>query len=303
MVILVFSIVGEKGHGVELLWYHLLWILGGWLGSGHGVWVGLIIIGIEIQIVDSVRNLLKHQGVFSLFAGSLGFVWWVEWGLAKNGRRCIIFAVFICFVELLNFLEFLIVLAVVIKSWLAWTVDHILTKLELLALWRSVLDEVEVEHEALWLFDSVTSTLVYRFWLNQQLVVFLEHWTTLQLFRCSWWHDFFGVTNSLTFLWALMTFRQVNVLLKSFFWWCLIQTLVTNQTLVAVRPDGTLLVRAVLELAWVSVEDIEMTSFSELSLNQLWFSTFCLDFFCFLAWVLIDLILKGGNTKRCFWLS
>ena len=228
MVILVFSIVGEKGHGIELLWHHLLGVLGGWLGSGHRVRVGLLVIGIEIQIVDSVSNLLKHQVVLTLLRGFLGFVWRVEWSLAKNRRRCIIFVVFISSLELLNFLELLIVLAVVIKSWLAWTVDHILTKLELLALRRFVLDQVEVEHEALGLLDSVTSTLVYRFWLNQQFVVFLEHWTTLQLFRCSWWHNFFGVTNSLRFLWALMTFRQVNVLLKSFFRWSLVQTLVAD---------------------------------------------------------------------------
>lgn len=86
------------------------------MGSGHRVGVGLIVIRIEIQIIDSVGNLLKHEIMRSLFTRFLGFVRRVEWGLAKNGRRCIIFVVFISFLELLNFLEFLIVLAVVIKS-------------------------------------------------------------------------------------------------------------------------------------------------------------------------------------------
>lgn len=70
-----------------------------------------------------------------------------------------------------------------------------------------------------------------------------------------------------------------------------------------VRPDGAFLVGAVLGLAQVSVKDIEVTSFSELSLDQLWFRTFWLDFLWFLACIFIDLILKGGDFEGWFWLS
>jgi len=69
-----------------------------------------------------------------------------------------------------------------------------------------------------------------------------------------------------------------------------------------VRPDGAFLVGAVLGLAQVSVKDIEVTSFSELSLDQLWFRTFWLDFLWFLA-CNINLILKGGDFEGWFWLS
>jgi len=60
-----------------------------------------------------------------------------------------------------------------------------------------------MEHEPF--VGSVSAAVVYRFGLNEEFSIFVEHRATHQLLWSPWGAEIFGISNSLAFFGALMS--------------------------------------------------------------------------------------------------
>ena len=86
-----------------------------------------------VTVVKIARDLFENKSFFVvLFDWSFGFQRRVKWGLAENGRGCIIFVILTIILKLRNFGNNLIVLTVLISCLLV-TVKNLLAELNILA--------------------------------------------------------------------------------------------------------------------------------------------------------------------------